>query len=962
MSRAPDPGGARVLLGPLRTPREGLLRAGRAAAALGAVAIALGVADSAVAGGRRPVDLGLAAASALPGLSAALLGRGPREDPDARGPSGLVSASLGLVGGAALLWPSGSPPAELAPVAAASALGATAAVAGVLAALIDRGEETAEFLLDGAILLAGLVSASALLLAGKIPPLGGATPTSALLLLLGGAVLLSGMVPLLLAPEGLSWLPAGGTASALVVAGTWALGRRGPPIGGLPDGALAALAAGIALGGVALLAGRPGASTPRPTAGAPLGRRPSPVARELALGLAGVAPPAALGLRLALGSPPGPLAATLPTAIVLALVLLRLHVVVARAAREARRRAASEARSRALVDNLHDQVLLLDSGARVLYQTPSVARLLGYAPSDLPGRALLDLVHDEDREEALELWRAAVAAEGEPQRASLRAYDATGALHNFAVTLTDLRRLPEVGSVVLSLHDETPERLLEAELRHRARHDPLTGLPNRVLLAEHLDVLLRDARHGGEPALLLLLDVDGFQALNDTFGHDAGDEALRRLADRLANAVTSDPACASCLVARLAADEFAVAATLAAPRAASGVEHEGAALARRLLAAVREPLPLATHGGRPVILSACAGVATARTGTSRDLLAAADLALHQAKGLGEGQVAAYEPRLRTGARERLELEMELRDALDTEQFLLYYQPIVDLQSLALEGAEALLRWQHPRRGLLEPAEFIALAEHNGAITAIGRHVLQEATMSAGAWQRRGLPLAVSVNVSARQLELDSIVDDVAHALHMSLLEPSRLVLEVTETALMRDPAATASRLEALRRLGARVAVDDFGTGYASFAYLRDLPVDIVKIDATFVRGLDRRPEREEIVRTLVHLGNTLGLTTVAEGVETTAELDSLRRLGCRLAQGYLFGRPLPLEALDSYAPPDIHRSSAAPSAELRERAAATRPRGAPASGTRPTSDAPSSANGAPKSAPRVAPDTAQLGG
>lgn len=887
-----------------RTPHQGILAVGRAATVLGTGALALAVAGRATAGVRHPVDVGLAAASALPGLAAVLLRPRPRgRNSDRSSAYCLVATGPALLGGAALLWPSQGSPTALAALAAA-VLGGIVAVAGLLPALVERGEEATEFLLDGGILLAGLGSASALLLAGRPPGLVGTTPEQTLVLLTGGAVLLSAMVPLLLAPDGWWWLPAAGAASALVVAGTWTLPRPGVPAGSVPGGAQAAIGASVVLAVVALVAIRPRVAPASRSAAAPSAGRSSTAARELALGLAGAAPPAAVGLRIALGLAPEPLAAALPTAAVLVLVLVRLHVVVVRANREAERRAASEARSRALVDNLQDHVLLLDERARVLYQTPSVERLLGHAPHRLASRPVCELVHAGDRDEAAALWTAALAAEGAPQRAYLRAYDASGELHSFAVTLVDVRGLSELGGIVASLHDETHERLLEAELHHRARHDPLTGLPNRVLLGEHLDTLLREARRGGRSALLLLLNLDGFQALNDTLGHDAGDETLRRLGDRLANVARSDPACASCLVARFGNDEFAIATTVS-PAEGETAEAAGATLAQRLLQTVREPLPLATHGKKPVILSACAGVAAARAGTSRDLLAAADVALHRAKALGEGQVVLYEPRLRVGARERLELEMELRDALDTEQFVLYYQPIVDLRTLELQGVEALLRWQHPRRGLLEPAEFITLAERNGAIVAIGRHVLQEAAMSAGAWQRHGRPLAVNVNVSARQLELDSIIDDVRDALRTSLLEPSRLVLEVTETALMRDPRATAARLEALRRLGVRVAVDDFGTGYASFAYLRDLPVDIVKLDATFVRNLDRRPEREEIVRTLLHLGSTLGLTTVAEGVETVAELEALRHMGCRLAQGYLLGRPLPLEAFASYQPPDV---------------------------------------------------------
>ncbi len=419
------------------------------------------------------------------------------------------------------------------------------------------------------------------------------------------------------------------------------------------------------------------------------------------------------------------------------------------------------------------------------------------------------------------------------------------------------------------------------ELRHQALHDALTGLPNRVLAIDRAEQMLAQARRTGRPVAALYVDLDGFKHINDTFGHSAGDELLLRVAERLKTVLRDGDT-----AARFGGDEFVVLLQDGGPGASPEL------VAERLLEALREPCELSSARGRALSVTASVGVAMARGGLADELLRNADLALYQAKAEGRDQGVVFQSSMEAASRDRVMLEMDLAQALEQEQLFLLYQPTVDLCSERVTGVEALIRWRHPTRGLLPPCDFIPLAEETGLIAPIGAWVLRTATLQAAQWARDGHELGVAVNVSARQLDADELLQDVSSALLGSGLDAGLLTLEITETALMRDAQAAVGRLRGLKDLGVRIAIDDFGTGYSSLAYLRQFPVDCLKIDRSFVSDVASEEESAALIRTLVQLGAALEIETLAEGIEDDCQLRALQLAGCDIGQGFLFSRPV----------------------------------------------------------------------
>ncbi len=424
------------------------------------------------------------------------------------------------------------------------------------------------------------------------------------------------------------------------------------------------------------------------------------------------------------------------------------------------------------------------------------------------------------------------------------------------------------------------------ELRHQALHDPLTGLPNRALILDRIEQMMVQGRRLHTPVAALFLDLDDFKDVNDTLGHAAGDELLIAVGARLGEALREGDT-----VGRLGGDEFIVLVEGASlPAGAAGV-------ADRLLDVMSAPFRISASDV-PLTVTVSIGSAEGDRPTPGRLLQDADIALYQAKAAGKACAVAFSPSMQEAIDGRRGLEIDLDGALAAEQFFLVYQPTIDLRSGLYTGVEALLRWRHPERGVIGPDQFIPALESSGLIIPVGAWVLDEACRQGAAWHRQGHRFVVSVNLSARQLERDRIVDDVARALAASGLEPGSLILELTETALMNNVSASVTRLQLLKNLGVRIAIDDFGTGYSSLAYLRQFPIDVLKIDQSFVGGITETAEAAALVHTLIQLGKVLGLVIVAEGIETVEQRIFLEDEGVDIGQGYLFSRPLEVDDLE----------------------------------------------------------------
>jgi diguanylate cyclase (GGDEF)-like protein len=425
------------------------------------------------------------------------------------------------------------------------------------------------------------------------------------------------------------------------------------------------------------------------------------------------------------------------------------------------------------------------------------------------------------------------------------------------------------------------------ELHHQALHDALTGLPNRALVLDRIEqMLLRDRRQHTTGAALFL-DLDDFKNINDTLGHGAGDRLLVAVAARLAGALRGVDT-----IGRMGGDEFVILIESAALDVAPEL------VAERLIAVMSEPFEL-DDASTPLLVNVSIGIASGDRASPGDLLRDADLALYQAKAAGKNRYEVFDPQMQTSISRRTDLEFDLRSALAGGQFRLVYQPIYDLGDLTVVGVEALLRWDHPVRGVISPSEFVPILEQSGQINEVGRWVLQQACRQMAGWHAKGDRIDVSVNVSGRQLDHDSIVTDISAALRDSGLAPVSLIIEITETALMRNVEAAARRLRAVKALGVKIAVDDFGTGYSSLAYLRQFPVDCLKIDRMFTNAITASPQSQALISTLVKLGKDLGLTTLAEGVETTEEMDLLRGADVNHAQGFLMAQPLDPDTLEA---------------------------------------------------------------
>jgi diguanylate cyclase (GGDEF)-like protein len=465
--------------------------------------------------------------------------------------------------------------------------------------------------------------------------------------------------------------------------------------------------------------------------------------------------------------------------------------------------------------------------------------------------------------------------------------------------------------------DELARR--EEELAFMATHDALTGLPNRTLILDRGEQMLGRSRRSRTPVAALVIDLDNFTAINDTLGHAAGDELLRAIAARLDGVVRDIDA-----LGRIGGDEFVVIAEEFSEPA------DAELIAERLREALKSPFVLADSQHTALTVTASIGLATGEPASVDELLRDADIAMHRAKWDGKNRHVVFESGMQHKVQSRMELEMDLRGALEHDEFFLLYQPTFDLRGMLPTGVEALIRWQSQARGIVQPNDFIPLLEETGLIVEVGRWVLTEACRQGARWHEGGHPIGVAVNVSAKQLERDDIVTDVREAISRSGLAPNALTLEITETALMRNAEQTARRLRAIKELGVRIAIDDFGTGYSSFAHLKQFPIDALKIDRSFISQLSENPEGETLLRTLVQLGKALSMETLAEGIELHDQLSLLQEECCDSGQGYLFARPLSVsdtEAfLQNWSASDLEQAATEQTADSLSRRPA-RPRG-----------------------------------
>jgi diguanylate cyclase (GGDEF)-like protein/PAS domain S-box-containing protein len=538
----------------------------------------------------------------------------------------------------------------------------------------------------------------------------------------------------------------------------------------------------------------------------------------------------------------------------------------------------------AAVEQSSDLVLVLDADATIRLANPAAHHLLGWDREGLAGAPLVDLLEPAEAETVLSLLGELASGRADEHRGEVRLRHAEGRGIDVEASFRSLLRVPEVQGIVLTGRDVRERKSLEAQLAHWALHDPLTNLANRVLLRDRL------TRASGNRAgvAVLLVDLDDFKGVNDSLGHHEGDRLLVAVADRLRRCARS-----SDTVARLGGDEFVVLAQeIHAP-------EDAAALAGRIMAALDEPFHV---GALELRVTASVGIRmTAGEHADPDqLLRDADLAMYSAKAQGKAAWAVFEPVMHAAAEERLATRSALRQAIDNGEFRLHYQPIVEVDSGRLTGMEALIRWQHPTRGLLGPHEFIGHAEDTGLIVPLGAWVLRTACRQLARFHAADPTLTMSVNLSVRQLESDDVIGHVRAALEESGVAPAALTLEITEGLLIAEGAPMVHRLGELKALGVKLAIDDFGTGFSSLGYLQHLPVDIIKIDRSFVEGLNGHGSQMALVNTIIRLSEALRLETVAEGVETASQLAALRSMECRYAQGYYFARPLDEQALTAY--------------------------------------------------------------
>jgi diguanylate cyclase (GGDEF)-like protein/PAS domain S-box-containing protein len=547
----------------------------------------------------------------------------------------------------------------------------------------------------------------------------------------------------------------------------------------------------------------------------------------------------------------------------------------------------SEAYFRSLVQNAADIISVLNADGSVRYASPSYRRLLGYGATDAIAGSAFDRIPVDERPKFETVFSELVAHPDTTRTLEVRMTRRDGNVRTLDVIATNRLHDSAIQGVVINARDITDRKVLEEQLIHQAFHDPLTGLPNRALFMDRLAHALARSNRSADDLALLYLDFDQFKAINDTLGHTVGDQFLIAMGKRLCACVRSGDT-----VARLGGDEYAI--LLEESDSAVALD-----LAERIAARFRTPFQV---DSRDIIGTVSIGIAVKTSPNDRadDLVRQADIAMYAAKRRGKGGAAVYEPAMHDAGLERLQLEAEIQHAIERNEFHVVYQPIIDLVNGELNEVEALVRWDHPTRGLLLPGAFIPQAEESGLIVPLGLWVLREACKQVRAWQLTASvdpPLTVSVNLSPRMFQHAGLVNSVSEVLRDTCIDPHTLRLEITEGVLMDDRAAAARTMAELKTLGVQLVMDDFGTGYSSLSSLQSFPFDVLKIDQSFTRALKAGGESVAIVQAIIDLAASLDLRVTSEGIETPEQLDLLRALGSDHGQGYLFSKPRRAEEL-----------------------------------------------------------------
>lgn len=564
------------------------------------------------------------------------------------------------------------------------------------------------------------------------------------------------------------------------------------------------------------------------------------------------------------------------------------------AGREKRRQAEealreSERRFRSLIENASDIINVLDEAGRIVYSSPSTERVLGWTPEELRGRRVLECVHPDDYQQTQADFERLLEPDVLDATLQFRFHHKDGRWRHLEASASDLLEDPEVRGIVVNSRDVTDRKSNEETIRHLAYYDALTGLPNRRLFRDRLNQALAYARRHEEGVGVLSLDLDRFKNINDSLGHAVGDRVLKRVAERLASCLRAGDT-----VSRQGGDEF----TVLIP-SIEGAE-DAAKIAAKILEALGERLDATGHDFH---VSASVGVSVfpADGDDEETLIRNADAALHRAKEGGRNCYQLYAPAMNAKAFERLVLESSFRRALERGEFVVHYQPQVNVTTGELTGVEALVRWQHPELGLVLPSQFIPVAEETGLIVPLENWVLAEACGQNRRWQDAGFPrIRMAVNLSARHLKRPDIVETIDGALTASGLDARYLELELTESIVMEDVEETIATLAALKARGVQLAIDDFGTGYSSLSYLKRIPIDTIKIDQSFVRDIPADADDAAIARLIIAIAHSLKLKVIAEGVENNDQLEFLHPNHCDEMQGFLFGRPVPAADLSAF--------------------------------------------------------------